>query len=84
MSCVMSVRIWSARQRPNVPSHRLIQCCWYQNHQGPIYVVNWHFLTHVDVKSAAILFFKYSVNSYGLGLSDELLFIIIAQGASKL
>ena len=31
-----------------------------------------------------MLFFKYSVNGYGLGLSNELLFIIIAQGTAKL
>ena len=30
-----------------------------------------------------MLFFKYSVNRYGLGLSNELLFIIIAQGVAK-
>ena len=31
-----------------------------------------------------MLFFKYSANRYGLGLSNEPLFIIIAQGAAKL
>ena len=36
------------------------------------------------VKSTAMLLFKYSVNRYGLGLSNELLFFIIAQGAEKL
>ena len=45
-----------------------IQCCSYQNHQDPLYVVNWHFSTMcpvlTDVKSAAMLFFKYSVNRY--------------------
>ena len=61
-----------------------LQCCSYQNHQDPIYVVNWHFSTRPDVKDAAMLFFKYSVNRYGLGLSSELLFIIVAQGATKL
>ena len=28
--------------------------------------------------------FKISVNRYGIGLSNELLFVIIAQGATKL
>ena len=36
------------------------------------------------LKSAGILFFKYCAKRYGLGLSKELLFITIAQGASKL
>ena len=36
------------------------------------------------LKSAAMLFFKSSANRYGLGLSNELLFIIIGQGAAKL
>ena len=34
--------------------------------------------------SAAELFFTLSANIYGLGLSNELLFIIIAQEAAKL
>ena len=36
------------------------------------------------LKSAALLFFKLRVNIYDFGLSNELLFIIIAQGAAKL
>ena len=35
-------------------------------------------------KSAAILFFKLRVNEHVLGLSTELLFIMIAQGGAKL
>ena len=31
-----------------------------------------------------MLFFKSSVNRYGLGLSNELLFVIVTQGAAKL
>ena len=38
----------------------------------------------IDVESAAMLIFKLSVNEYGLGLSYELLFIILAQRAAKL
>ena len=34
-------------------------------------------------KSATILFFKISANRYYMGLSNELLFVIIAQGAAK-
>ena len=37
-----------------------------------------------DVKNAAMLFLRLIVNRYGLGLSYELLFIIIAQKAAKL
>ena len=37
-----------------------------------------------DVKSAVIVSFKLSANRYGLGFSNELLFIIIAQVAVKL
>ena len=38
-----------------------------------------------DLKSAnMLLFFKMSANRYGIGLSNELTFIIIAQGAAKL
>ena len=33
------------------------------------------------LKSAAMLFFKISTNRYGKGLSNELIFIITAQGA---
>ena len=36
------------------------------------------------LKSAALLFFKLYAYRYELGLSNELLFIIIAQGAAKL
>ena len=54
----------------------LLQCSSYQNHQDHIYIVNWH--------SVAMLFLELSVNRYSLGLSNELLFIIIAQGAAKL
>ena len=36
------------------------------------------------LKSAAMLFFKLSANRYDTGLSNELLLIIIAQGAAKL
>ena len=62
-----------------------LQCCLYQNHQDPIFVVNWHFSTCPDrCKSADMLFFNLSVNRYSLGLSNELLFIIIAQEAPKL
>ena len=39
-------------------------------------------ITHL--KSAGMLIFKYCAKRYGLGLSNELLFIIIAQGAAKL
>ena len=35
-------------------------------------------------KSAAILFIKLLVNEHVLGLSKELLFIMIAQGGAKL
>ena len=35
-------------------------------------------------QSTAMLLFKVSVNRYELGLSNELLFIIIAQEAAKL
>ena len=37
-----------------------------------------------QLKSAVMLFFKSSVNRYGLGLSNELLFIILAKEAEKL
>ena len=36
------------------------------------------------LKSTAFLFFKLSTYRYDLGLSNELLIIIIAQGAAKL
>ena len=36
------------------------------------------------LKSAAMLFLKSSAIIYGMGLSNELLIIIIAQGASNL
>ena len=36
------------------------------------------------LKSAALLFFKLYAYRYELGLSNELLFIILAQGAAKL
>ena len=36
------------------------------------------------LKSATILYFKMSADRYDLGLSNELLFIIIGQGAAKL
>ena len=36
------------------------------------------------LKSAGMLFFKKYAKKYGLGLLNELLFIIIAQGAAKL
>ena len=36
------------------------------------------------LKSAALLFFKLCAYRYDLGLSNELLIIIIAQGAAKL
>ena len=35
-------------------------------------------------KSATILFFKISANKNGIGLSNELLFVIIVQAATKL
>ena len=38
----------------------------------------------VHLKSATMLFFRLSINIYGLGPSNELLFIIIAQRAAKL
>ena len=38
----------------------------------------------VHFKCAALLFFKLYAYIYDLGLSNELLFIIIAQGAAKL
>ena len=37
-----------------------------------------------DVKSGTMLFFKLSGNRYGLGLSNEPLFIIMAQEVAKL
>ena len=42
----------------------------------------WAKITYLE--SAAMLFLKLSANIYGLGLSNELLFIIIAQGAAKM
>ena len=36
------------------------------------------------LKSATMLFFKISTNRYGIGLSNELLFITIGQRAAKL
>ena len=36
------------------------------------------------MKSGITLFFKLCANRYGLGLSNEPLFIIIAKGAAKL
>ena len=41
-----------------------------------------HVLT--GVKSAALLFLELSINKYSIGLSNEQLFIIIAQEAAKL
>ena len=46
------------------------------------YYINRVSLSHV--KSTTMLFFKISVNRYGIGLSNELLFVIIGQGAAKL
>ena len=37
----------------------------------------------VYLKSATMLFFRLSAHRYGLGLSNELIFIIIAQEAVK-
>ena len=42
----------------------------------------WAKITYL--KNAGMLFFKYCAKKYGLGLSNELLVIIIAQGATKL
>ena len=39
---------------------------------------------YIYLKSTVILFFEKSPNKYDLGLSNELLFIIIAQGTAKL
>ena len=36
------------------------------------------------LKSTGVLFFKYCAKRYGLGLLNELLFIIIAKGAAKI
>ena len=36
------------------------------------------------LKSAAMLFLKLNINRYDLGLSNEILFFIMAQGAAKL
>ena len=44
--------------------------------------VLWMEITYL--KSAAMLFFDFSVNIYGLGLSNDLIFIVIAQGTTKL
>ena len=41
----------------------------------------WAMITYL--KSALMLFFEQSLNKYDLGLSNELLFIIIAQGIAK-
>ena len=38
----------------------------------------------IDAKSGFMLFFELYANRYGLGLSDEPLFVIITQGAAKL
>ena len=35
-------------------------------------------------QNAALMFFQLNKNRYGIGLSNEQLFIIIAQGAAKL
>ena len=44
----------------------------------------WNDNVFKSLKRAAMLFFNLRVNRYGLRLSNELLFIIIAQGAAKL
>ena len=36
-----------------------------------------------ELKSATMLLLKISVSRYGIGLSNEPLFVIIAQGAAK-
>ena len=55
-------------------SQQDLQCFAIENHQDPVYAVNWHFQDFLtDVKSAAMLFFKLSGNRQSLGLSNELL-----------
>ena len=64
---------------------RILKWFVIENHQDPFYLVNYH-LSNVltDVKNGILLVFELCTNRYGLGLSNESLFIIIAQGAAKL
>ena len=56
-----------------------------ENHEDPVYVVNWHFSRRPDrCEKWYYAVFKLSANRYGFGLSNEPLFIIIAQGIAKL
>ena len=63
-----------------------IQWCSIQNLRQYISTIwigyVWAMITYL--KSATMLFSKVGPNRYGIGLSNELLFIIIAQGAAKL
>ena len=70
---------------PGMKGFSKLQWCAIENHQDTVYVVNWHIQDVLtDVKSVVMLFFKLCANRYGFGLSNEPLFIIIAQGAAKL
>ena len=62
-----------------------LQCWAVENHQDTIYAENGTFQDFLkDVKSGTMLFFKFNANRYGLRLSNESRFIIIAQWAAKL
>ena len=65
-----------------VSSKIQIQWCAIENHQDTFYVVFQDVLT--DVKSGILLFFKLCTDTYGLGLSNEPLFVIVTQVAAKL
>ena len=62
-----------------------IQWCVTENYEDPVYVVNSHFSTCPNrCQKCYYAVFKLCIYRYGLGLSNELLFIIIAQEAAKL
>ena len=64
---------------------KCLQWFSFENQQSPVYVVNWHFSRCPDrCWKWFYPVFKLGANRYGLGLSNEPLFIIIAQGVAKL
>ena len=70
---------------PRYLGHEYGAAHWKQNSSTYISTAYRVFQANISYfKSAAMLFYKLSANRYGLGLSNELLFIIIDQGTAKL
>ena len=46
--------------------------------------ISTYYINRLNLDSTVILFFKLSAKRYGLGLSNELLFIVLAEEAVKL